>query len=152
MRVLFSRPLSSFTILALVTLVVAACTPKITSRGTMLEAEQIEKIEVGKSTREDVLETLGSPAQVSTFNENVWYYIGRKTEQYSFLDPEIIEQKSIEIKFDDEGLVTAMNELDTSDAQAVSPVSRRTPTYGKQTTFFEQLLGNVGRPTGANSK
>jgi len=133
-------------------LVLAACEPTIATRGNLLDQEKMDQVEIGKSSREDVATLLGSPTQVGTFDEKVWYYVGRNTEQYSFLDPEIIKQKAVEVRFNDEGLVTAMRTFDPSLVEDVSPVADKTPTYGHETTFAEQLLGNLGHPGAVGSK
>lgn len=129
-------------------LLLGACAPKLANRGNMLEPEKMAQIKVGESTREDVASKLGTPTQVSTFDENIWYYFGASTEQYSFFYPEVIEQKTVEIKFNDQGIVTAMNQLDPSAAQDIDPVSRSTPTYGHEMTFVEQLVGNLSQRVG----
>lgn len=139
-------------LLFLCALPLAACEPTLATRGQILEPEKIAQIEIGKSTREDVANLLGSPTEIATFDEKVWYYIGRSTEQYSFLDPEVIKQKAVEVRFNDEGTVTAMRTFNPALAEDISPVGRKTPTYGHNTTFFEQLLGNLGRPGGLGGR
>lgn len=124
-----------------------ACEPTIANRGNILDPDKLANVKVGTSTREEVASTLGSPTMVSTFDEKTWYYAGRQTEQYSFLDPEVIKQKAVEIKFNDEGIVTAMNDLDLSQAKDIDPVDRRTPTYGNDDTFIKQLIGNLSHPS-----
>lgn len=137
-----------FPLLALALLLaLGACAPKIANRGNILEPEKLAEIKVGESTREDCATKLGSPTQVSTFDENVWYYFGRRTEQYSFLDPEVIEQKAVEVRFNDQGIVTAVNLLDPKQCREIEPVERSTPTYGHEMTFIEQLVGNLGQRT-----
>ena len=116
------------------------------NRGTMVDADKLAEIKEGESTREDVAVKLGTPTQVSTFDENKWYYIGRRTKQYSFLDPEVIEQKGVEISFDEEGKVKTVSKINLADAKDIDPVSRKTPTYGIDNTFLEQLVGNLRRP------
>ena len=133
-----------------VLLLLSSCAPTVANRGNLLDMEKLAEIKVDSSTREDVATKLGSPTQVSTFNENVWYYFGRRTEQYSFLKPSVTEQQAVEIRFNDQGIVSAVNKLNPEDAQNIDPVSRRTPTYGHETTFLEQLLGNLGRPGALN--
>ena len=128
-------------------LLLAACAPTVYTRGNLLDEEKLAQIKVGESTREEVAAKIGSPTQVGTFDENCWYYFGRRTEQYSFLDPEVTEQKSVEVHFDDKGVVTAVNKLDPSQCQEVNPVARSTPTYGHEMTFVEQLVGNLGHAT-----
>jgi len=124
----------------------AACAPTVANRGNLIEAEKLAEIQVGTSSREDVASKLGTPTQVGSFDENVWYYFGRRTEQYSFFTPEVVEQQAVEVHFDDQGIVVALNKLDPGDTKKVDPVNRRTPTYGRETTIFEQLIGNLGRP------
>ena len=124
--------------------ILAACEPTVANRGNILDPEKLADIKAGTSTREDVATKLGTPTQVSTFDDKTWYYIGRQTEQYSFLDPEVLKQKAVEIKFDDNGTVTAVNDLDLSNAQDVDAVSRKTPTYGNDNTLIQQLIGNLG--------
>lgn len=127
-------------------MLLAACAPVVANRGNILETEKLAEIKVGASTREDVATCLGSPTQVGTFDENVWYYFGRNTEQYSFFDPETVKQKTVEVRFNDEGIVVAMNEIDPTATQEITPIDRQTPTYGHKTTIMEQLVGNLGRP------
>ena len=130
----------SLTLLALL----GACEPTIANRGNVLDQDKLAEVTVGTSTREDVVSKLGSPTMVSTFDEKVWYYTGRQTQQYAFLDPEVLKQHALEVRFDDKGTVTAMTNLDISQAQDIDPVNRTTPTYGNDDTFIKQLIGNLG--------
>jgi outer membrane protein assembly factor BamE (lipoprotein component of BamABCDE complex) len=123
------------------------CEPTIANRGNILDPDKLAEIKVGTSTREDVATKLGTPTAVSTFNDKIWYYIGRQTEQYSFLDPEVVEQKGIQVTFDDKGTVTAVTPLDPKLAEDIQPVDRSTPTYGRSDTLLKQLLGDMAHPT-----
>jgi len=136
----------------LVVLLLCACAPTIANRGNIVDPEKLAEVKPGESSREDVVRIIGSPTQVGTFDENVWYYFGQSTKQYSFLDPEIVNQQAVEIHFNDEGIVTKAEKLDPAVAQSVSPVDRRTPTYGHETTLIEQLVGNMGRPGGLGGR
>ncbi|MDR3449882.1 MAG: outer membrane protein assembly factor BamE [Alphaproteobacteria bacterium] len=127
-------------------LLVAACEPTVANRGNILDPDGLRSIKPGVSTREDVATVLGTPTEISTFNDKDWYYIGRQTEQYSFLDPEVTKQQAIEVQFDDKGVVTAVNNLDLSKAGDIETVDRATPTYGNDHTFLRQLLGDLSHP------
>lgn len=144
----FARP---FCALALTTLVLAACTPTIANRGTLIEDDKLAEIKVGESSREDVINLIGTPTQIATFDENTWYYFGRTTKQVAFLDPEVVKQEAVEIHFNEDGHVSDLKKLDPAAAQDISPTTRRTPTYGHVTTFWEQLFGNLGRPGAVGS-
>jgi outer membrane protein assembly factor BamE (lipoprotein component of BamABCDE complex) len=128
------------------TVALAACEPTIANRGNILDPELLAQITPGASTREDVATKLGTPTHVSTFDEKVWYYVGRQTEQYSFLSPEVLKQQAVEIDFNDAGTVKEVKNLDLSKAGDVTPVDRATPTYGRNDTFIRQLLGDLSHP------
>lgn len=115
-------------------------------RGNITDPEVVAQIKVGRSRMEDVSGLLGTPSQVGTFDDKVWYYIGQKTERIAFLAPEVTERRIVVVMFDDKGLVTAVRTSDDPNAGSdVETVERKTPTSGRELTFMEQLLGNVGR-------
>ena len=129
------------------TLAVAACGPVTATRGNLVDNDRLQQIQVGQTNANDVFALLGTPTSVSTFDSRVWYYIGERTEQLAFLEPDITERRVLMIRFDEAGMVSELAELDADDAIDVNPVGRETPTLGRQITILEQLLGNVGRFT-----
>lgn len=124
---------------------IAACSPIKATRGNIVEDQKLAELEVGVSTADDVLDVLGSPTTIGTFNERVWYYIGQRTERMSFLEPDIVERRVLMVAFDETGLLQQMEERGMDDAQDVELVERETPTLGRSITFFEQMFGNFGR-------
>lgn len=124
----------------------AACAPSVANRGNILDPETFAQIKPGSTTREEVATKLGTPTSVSTFDEKVWYYVGRQTEQYSFFTPDVLKQQAVEVDFNDQGVVTAFKNLDLSQAADASPVDRSTPTYGQENTLVRELLGDLSHP------
>jgi outer membrane protein assembly factor BamE (lipoprotein component of BamABCDE complex) len=127
-------------------LLLTACQPMVANRGNILDPDALTQVVPGKTTREEVAAALGSPTEVGTFDEKVWYYVGRQTEQYSFFRPDVIKQHAIEVDFDEEGIVASVKNLDLKEAGDVDPVARQTPTYGRDDTFIRQLLGDLSHP------
>jgi len=124
----------------------AACEPTMANRGNILDPDSLAQIVPGTSTREDVATKLGTPTEVSTFDEKIWYYIGRQTEQYSFFAPEVLKQQAVEVDFDDKGIVQQVRKLDLSQSGDIDPVDRVTPSYGRSDTFMKELLGDISHP------
>ena len=122
----------------------AACGARKDIRGNYLAETQLASISVGSTNRDAVLHTLGPPSTEGTFDRHVWYYIGRQTEAWGFLNPDIIDQKVIAIYFDDKGVVEHIQRYSEADARKVDIVERETPTSGAKIGFFEQILGNLG--------
>lgn len=138
--------LSKVMIAPVVMVILSACEPTIANRGAILEPELIAQITPGTSTREDVATKWGTPTQISAFDEKIWYYVGRQTEQYSFLDPKVLKQQAIEVVFNENGVVSKLKNLDLSKAADIDPIDRITPTYGRDDTFVRQLLGDLSHP------
>ena len=122
----------------------AACTPMQATRGNIVEDYRMAEIVPGVSSRTNVLQSLGSPTTVAPFDDNVWYYIGQKTEKRGIFDPKVVDKKVVVVAFNEEGVVQTVDKVD-SDMIDVPRVRRKTPTSGNDITVMEQLIGNVGR-------
>ncbi|CAN0504426.1 unnamed protein product [Laminaria digitata] len=126
----------------------AGCSPTLNNHGNIPETELIESIRIGSSNREQISAMLGNPSAVATFDKESWYYVGMRTSQIAFLEPEILERKVLVVHFDEQGIVRQVEHLDQQDGRDVQIVDRKTPTRGKELTILEQLLGNVGKFSG----
>lgn len=133
---------------ACLALALAACTPRYDTRGHVATPGSIEKLEVGKQTRDDVIKLLGSPSTTATFDDETWYYITQKTETVAFYAPETIDQHVMALKFDKAGVLKDVRNYTLQDGKAIDMVERKTPTAGKELTVIEQLFGNIGRFSG----
>lgn len=125
--------------------VLAGCSPTIANHGHMPDPELMKKIEVGKTTESQVQDLLGTPSTVAPFDKNAWYYIGDRTSQVAFFDPEVLKREVVIIHFDKKGVVRQVEKLNKKDGRDVQIVERKTPTRGKELTILEQLIGNIGR-------
>lgn len=130
---------------ALIAGAVAACSPTLENHGNIPDPEIVKSVRVGMSNRAQVTEMLGSPSAVATFDKESWYYIGKRTSQFAFLEPELLQRMILVIRFDDKGIVQQVEHLTQEDGRDVQFVERKTPTHGRELTLIEQLVGNVGR-------
>ncbi len=133
---------------ALASLLAAGCETNVDNRGFAPTPGSLEKLEVKTQSREDVVRLIGSPSSVATFNPSVWYYITQKQEQFAFFKAHILDQKVLQLTFDEAGRLQTIKSYDLANAQSVTMVSRITPTAGKELTILEQILGNVGKFSG----
>ena len=81
----------------------------------------------------------------SNFEDSSWYYIGQKTEQVAFLEPEILERRVLVVDFSDDGTVADTKLFSLEDGQVINMVSRTTPTEGRDLSVLQQIFGNLGR-------
>lgn len=123
----------------------SACGNNVQLRGNTPDPEDIAVIKPGVQSRQDVVDLLGSPSTVSTFEDRKWYYIGQKTEEIAFMKPSVIDRQVLVVTFDETGLVEGTQIYGLDAAQEVDPVDRETPTEGRDLTLMQQLFGNIGR-------
>jgi outer membrane protein assembly factor BamE (lipoprotein component of BamABCDE complex) len=133
-------------------LLLAACQATIDSRGYVPTEEDLERVKTGLQGREEVQEILGSPSSVSTFRDDRWYYISKKTRSMAFFEPKVLEQKVVVVEFDDTGMVKEMRRFELEDGLIIDPVTRKTPAPGRELSFLEQLIGNFGKFNSAGPK
>lgn len=139
-----TRPLTGVICAAMIGLV-GACAPDVATRGNLLTDQQVGQIDVGVSTAEEVRSRFGSPTARATFDDNIWYYIGQRTETTAFFDPEITTRRVVRIAFDETGRVASIDERTLEDGEQFAFVERETPTLGRELGLLEQLFGNLGR-------
>jgi outer membrane protein assembly factor BamE (lipoprotein component of BamABCDE complex) len=133
-------------------LMAAGCTNFVDQRGFTATPGSVDKIEVGTQSREDVVRLIGSPSSVATFNPNVWYYISQRQETFAFMKTRLVDQKVMQLTFNDSGRLEGIKKYDLADAENITMVKRITPTEGKQLTILEQVMGNVGRFSSPNQQ
>jgi len=128
------------------------CAPIANVHGNMLEAEDVQQIESGITTKNEILSQFGSPSTTDAFDNSTWIYIGKKTEHFAFFQPDIQDQKILVVQFDEEDIVNSIKLYNQNDILNVNLDDEETPTAGDDITILQQLLGNIGRFQGDSSK
>jgi outer membrane protein assembly factor BamE (lipoprotein component of BamABCDE complex) len=123
----------------------AGCTISEDQRGNLPDPEKLARVQPGSTTKEQVAKILGSPSSESTFNDDTWYYISRRTKQVAFLNASVLDQQVYIVDFDDRGVVKDVGHRTMADGESITPAPGATPSPGRELTFIEQLLGNIGR-------
>ena len=129
----------------LVATVLAACEPRVSRHGQVLDREIVAGIEPGVDHRSEVTRRLGTPSSRSLFGEDTWFYISQYRTTSILSLPETESQTVVAIAFDSSGIVEEDAMLTIEDGIVIDPVSRATPTHGRDLGLLEQLLGNIGR-------
>ncbi|HYE47682.1 MAG TPA: outer membrane protein assembly factor BamE [Caulobacter sp.] len=142
-----TAPLRRLAAAGLIAAALAACSPVVATRGHMVDPDRLAEVKVGESTRDDVQTILGSPTNISTFDPNVWYYVGQRVENAAFFRPDVTERRVVAVRFDDADRVAEIQQIGLDAAQEIELVERTTPTSGREFGVLEQLFGNFGRFT-----
>src|SRR5262249_13064532 len=130
---------------------IASCAPSVEQRGNLPSPDKLSEIHAGSTTKDEVTKILGTPSSVSVFNnDKSWYYISRRTAQTAFFDPTVLDQQVYIVKFDDQGVVKTLDHKVLEDGKEITPVARATPAPGRELSFLEQLIGNLGKFNGGS--
>lgn len=125
-------------------LALSACAGIREHRGYMLDEGLAHGIQVGVDNRDSVQKTLGRPTFTGQFNPNDWYYLSRDTAQFAFRAPRVEKQALLHVQFDAAGNVIAVDNTGVEAIARVNPMGGKTPTLGRNKSFFEELFGNIG--------
>lgn len=128
-------------------LCLAACTPIVATHGNLVSKARYDQIVPLTSTRADVMQSWGPPTTVSPFDPDTWYYIGETTSQQGIFEADLDKRQMIKVTFDPANgdTVLALSMVSPDQARAIDPVSRRTPTAGREFTVLQQFVGNLGK-------
>ena len=80
----------------------------------------LKEIIVGDHSKDDVLDILGTPSTIPSFDKNKWFYIEITREKIAFLKPKLISQKVLQIDFDNEDLVSGIETYSLKDGNIIA--------------------------------
>jgi outer membrane protein assembly factor BamE (lipoprotein component of BamABCDE complex) len=132
-------------------IMLAGCAVSEDQRGHLPDPDRLAQIQPGVTTKEQVVKILGTPSSSSTFDDDVWYYISRKTKQIAFFSPTVLDQQVYIVDFDSQGVVKDLGHKTLADAENITPAPGATPAPGRELSFMEQLIGNIGRFGGSKA-
>jgi outer membrane protein assembly factor BamE (lipoprotein component of BamABCDE complex) len=113
-------------------------------RGYLVDQTLLDAVQPGIDNRTSVERTLGRPTFVSQFGTKDWYYISMDTKQPAFTRPRTFQQIALRVRFDAAGNVVGIDRTGMDKVARIDPDGHRTPTLGRDRSFFEDLFGNVG--------
>lgn len=125
-------------------LLAGGCTPMVEERGNLIKNYQLAEVKTGVDNQSDILKKLGSPTTKAPFDDNTWYYLGQRTEKRGIFDAKIVEERVVELRFDDLGTLQSLRQGQPSRLD-VPYVRDKTPTSGNEITAIQQFMGNLGK-------
>lgn len=125
-------------------LLVTGCTQLRGRQGYIADPVLTAAITAGVDNRESVEKTLGRPTFVGQFADSDWYYLSRETRALAFANPRPIKQDVLHVRFDAAGNVATVSRTGLEQVARISPEGDKTPTLGRDRSFFEDIFGNIG--------
>ena len=105
-----------------------------------------EKLNVNHSNKNDILKLLGSPSTKSTFDNDLWIYIERKTDNSSltkFGSEKIIVNNVLLLEINNMGLLEKKEFLDLTNMQELKFAEQTTENQYKKNTFVYDFLSSM---------
>lgn len=134
----------SLTALVAVMAVTSGCTRLKAHQGYVGDATLLAAVQPGVDNKQSVEASLGRPTFVGQFDKSDWYYYARDTKQLAFAQPKASNQYVLRVRFDPAGNVVSANQTGMEGIANISPEGDKTPTLGRNTSFFEEIFGNIG--------
>jgi len=143
-----SRPLRIAVLFAAIA--AAGCEPVVRTHGYAPVPEVLSDIRVGADTRGSVRRKIGRPTAEGLFGETDWVYVATTIEHLTYHEPRVVDRRVVAIAFDENDVVSALDEFGMEDGRVVPLRPGTTPTYGRQLGILEQFLGNIGNIGGSD--
>lgn len=130
---------------AMIALTLAACTSSTSLISARTQGYEISdsaqaQIRPGQSQQLVTL-VLGSPQSTNTFgDQSAWYYVETKVRQTSFGLTMVDSRTVLAVYFDKNKKVVDKAVYSLQDGKTVAIETRRTPSFGEDRTFIDQIL------------
>lgn len=114
------------------------------TQGYEISDSAMQQIRPGQS-EQLVRLVLGSPQSTNTFgDQSAYYYVETKVRQTSFGLTMVDSRTVLAIYFDNNKKVIDKAVYSLQDGKTVAIETRRTPSFGDDRTFIDQILNSVG--------
>jgi|TARA_B110000037_G_scaffold45092_1_gene55343 outer membrane protein assembly factor BamE (lipoprotein component of BamABCDE complex) len=135
-------------ILILIALFFSACSLKkvVRHHGVHFLDKKQEKLIVNKTNKNDILEILGSPSTKSTFDNDVWIYIERKSDNSALLTfgkEKMIVNNVLLLEINNKGMLKKKEFLDINNMLDVKFTEQTTGDLYKKNTFVYDFLSSL---------
>ena len=132
----------------IISLFISACTLKKVEKhhGVHFLDKKQEKLKVNRSNKNDIIKLLGSPSTKSTFDNDLWIYIERKTDNSSltkFGSEKIIVNNVLLLEINNMGLLEKKEFLNLKNMQNLKFSELTTNNQYKKNTFLYDFLSSM---------
>ncbi|MBI1308757.1 MAG: outer membrane protein assembly factor BamE [Proteobacteria bacterium] len=124
--------------------VITGCSETINTHGQVVLPSRLAQITPGQTTRDEVLQLLGSPSTSGTMNDSRWYYITSIVGSKAFTPHDLKDRHVIIVDFDPSGTVVGLQQKTAADGHTITPDDSITETHGESMGVVEQFIGNLG--------
>ena len=131
--------------ISIMSFVLISCSPTIQNNGLSEVKFNKIKIEIGKTSKKDLIRKYGPPIFQSVFNDNIIYYVSHKTS-YKLLDKLKTKKLLIyEVYLDEKNIVENFQEYSEKDALNIEISDKKTGDDKDAVFIWKEILNNMRR-------
>ena len=135
-------PFFKFLIIFII-LFITSCSESVQNNGlTITKINQI-KIEIGKTSKDELSNKYGPPIFESIFNYGVIYYVSHKSSYLNFNPRTTKNLVVLEITFDNKNIVKNIKKYSENDAVRIDVSKETTNDTDNKGVFLKQIFDNV---------
>ncbi len=123
----------------------AACGARVSQHGHMVNKTELENIEIGVSSREDVIEILGQPSFEGIYDTRKLYYTSQVMEQPVGGINTPTSRTIYILTIDQNNKLESIDLKDKSNGKDIVLADEKTSTPGDTYGFIDQIFSNVKR-------
>ena len=131
-------------ILFLATILIA-CESTVTTHGRVVEQVDLNKLELGKTTRAEALAILGKPSFEGAFQSGRLYYNNQKMERKVAGETLTIDRQLVILIFNSNNTLQQIEISDKKTDKEIVKLDEKTPTPGDTLTLIDQIFINLRR-------
>ena len=134
-----------FILICIFSVILTSCSPTIQNNGISENKFKKIIIEIGKTSKNDLIKKYGPPVFEGVFNDKIIYYVSHKTS-YKLLNKVKTKKLLIyEISLNDENIVKNFKKYSEKDSFNIS-ISDKSSDHDKDSVFiWKELLNNMRR-------
>tara|TARA_B100001093_G_scaffold31840_1_gene27554 strand:+ start:5121 stop:5585 length:465 start_codon:yes stop_codon:yes gene_type:complete len=135
-------------ILLLISIIITSCNVKknISHHGIHQLKEKNELLKIGKSNKNDIIDILGPPSVISTFDNDLFFYIERKTVTQSVIklgQRKLLVNNVLVVELDNRGLLLDKSFYDLNEMNELKIISNKTEVDYQKSSFIYDFLSSM---------
>ena len=124
---------------------VGACGDRISSHGHVINENELKQINIGTTTRADILDMLGQPSFKGAFDTQKLYY-SSQVMLHPVASTKQTQKRLIYIfTLNDKNILESIDLINKEDGLQIAHIDDKTPTPGDTFGILEQVFSNLRR-------
>ena len=124
---------------------VGGCGDRISSHGHIINENELKQINIGTTTRADILDMLGQPSFKGAFDTQKLYYSSQVMLQPVASTKQTQKRIIYIFTLNDKNTLQSIDLIDKEDGLQIAHIDDKTPTPGDTFGILEQVFSNLKR-------